>query len=134
MYCHNCGNKLEKNAAVCVKCGVFVNEENKTINKHNKKRNNNYAGLASIIFGVISFCLTIKVMISGIGNVDMMIVEDRIIYGVNLIANPFILAFIGFLIAIVSKNRDKTSNIIGLSLSLLSMFFLLTEIVMVLVI
>ena len=64
----------------------------------------------------------------------MMIVEDRIIYGVNLIANPFILAFIGFLIAIVSKNRDKTSNIIGLSLSLLSMFFLLTEIVMVFVI
>lgn len=131
MYCCNCGNKLDDNAVVCVKCGVSINNNNLTVNNSSRKKESNHAGIISIIIGIISFCLTIKVMTNGIGNISMMNMEEKVVYGIKLVINPFIWAFISFLSAIGSKNRNRMSNIIGLSLSLLTIFFLLTEIVMV---
>ena len=130
MYCRNCGNEIDDNAVVCVKCGVFVSNQNIKANIIKKKESNS-TGIISIIIGIISFYLAIRVMITGVGNVSMMVMEEKIIYGINLIIEPFIWAFISFLIAIGGKNRNRTSNIIGLSIALLSIFFLLTEIVMV---
>ncbi len=136
MYCCNCGNKLEDGAVVCIKCGVFVDNQNIPISKTVKKRkeNNYLTGIVSIIIGIISFYLTIKVMIGGMGNVSTMSIENKVGYAINLTINPFIWALISFLIAIGSRNRNKILNIIGLSLSLLSIFFLLTEIVMVFIV
>lgn len=131
MYCSKCGNKINDNASVCVKCGVFVTNHNIPITNSRKKKRINPFGIISIIIGIISFCLTIRVMIYGIGNISAMSIKEKLLYGIELVINPFVWALVSFLFAIVSKNRNRISNIIGLSLSLLSIFFLFTEIVMV---
>lgn len=131
MFCQNCGNKLCDEAAVCTKCGVFVSNVKKSCKKKKKK---NVSGIISIIFGIVSLISSIFVMVIDISDVGMYVnLFDRLLYALDFLLLPAFIAFIAFLFAMCSDNRNKNSNITGLILSLLSFFFLLTELVVVMI-
>jgi predicted nucleic acid-binding Zn ribbon protein len=44
MYCRHCGNKISKEAYVCPKCGLLVNE---------KKKNQQYRLNHGLVFGLV---------------------------------------------------------------------------------
>lgn len=133
MYCRNCGNKLDDNAYVCVKCGVLVdrndNVPSRSINKV-KKRNNNVTGILSIVFSSLS-------VLSGFGNLTMDIssvgmytkILDRVIYSLDLIGFSLTFMIVGFILALA--NKEKLCNKVGLGLSLLSLFLIITEVLVV---
>ena len=48
MYCSNCGNEVDKNAYVCIHCGVVL-----------KKRSNNIKYKNNVIFNIFSLLLVL---------------------------------------------------------------------------
>ena len=132
MFCHNCGCKLEENSMVCPKCGIMVERSQyKTIKK---KESHNIRGLISLFFGIICLLMCFYFMLKDISIVGMYTnITERICYALDLVLAPLFLSFITIIISCFGKNRDKTLNKIGLFLSVVSLFFIITEIVIVVV-
>lgn len=133
MYCRNCGNKLDDNAYVCVKCGILVdrndNVPSRSISKE-KKKDTNVTGILSIVFSSLSVLCGFGSLTMDISNVGMYTkVLDRIIYSLDLIGFPLALMIVSFILALA--NKGKLCNKIGLSLSLLSLFLIITEVLVV---
>lgn len=133
MYCRNCGNKLDDNAYVCVKCGVLVdrndNVPSRSINKV-KKRDNNVTGILSIVFSALANLYGFGNLTMDISSVGMYTkILDRVIYSLNLIGFSLTFMIVGFILALA--NKEKLCNKVGLGLSLLSLFLIITEVLVV---
>ena len=119
MYCSNCGNKVDEDAYVCLNCGVIL-----------KKRENNNIKLfnvVTLVFSIISFILSFSLFFYDISEVGMYTkAYERIIYGLGFVSTTMFFTIISLIFALV----DKKSNIgkIGLGLTLISIFLILTEI------
>ena len=136
MYCRNCGNKLDDNAYMCVKCGVLVNNNNinnsipSRVYREKKKENGNATGIISIIFSSLSVLDMFNCLTSDISNVGMynkMI--DRVVYLLDFVSFSLIFMIVGFILSLINKNNVCSK--VGLGLSLLSLFLIITEVMVV---
>lgn len=135
MYCRNCGNKLDENAYVCINCGVLVdsNKNNNIPSRiYREKKNNdcNVTGILSIIFSSLAVLDGFNCLTSDISNIGMYTkILDRIIYLLDFLSFSLMFVVVGFILSLIHKN--KTCNKVGLGLSLLALFLIITEVLVV---
>ena len=133
MYCRNCGNKLNENSYVCLKCGVLVDNNSvipTRMSKEKKKNDSNVTGILSIIFSSLAVLDIIDCWTSNISSIGMYTkLLDRFIYLLDFIGFSLTFMIVGFILSLVQKN--KTCNKVGLGLSLLALFLILTEVMVV---
>lgn len=136
MYCTNCGNKVHENAYVCVKCGVILNREitfdvnNNVVYK--KKKNEEGIGIVSIVFASLALLFCINCLSTDISEVGMYAkLFERIFYAIGFTIFPIIFSVVSLILSLV--NKKKISNRIGLALSLISFFLIITEFVVIVI-
>lgn len=131
MFCQNCGNKIDDNAYVCVHCGVFLKKrsESKVINN---RSNNKTLGVVSLILGIIAIVLSIMLFFHDISSVGMYTeIYERIFYVLDYSLTAIMVSAVTLIFSLISKRGSYSS--IGLILALLSFFFIITEIVVVII-
>lgn len=130
MYCINCGNKVDDDAYVCLNCGVVLK---KRINKSRKIRNKtNLFEVIGLIFGIISFVLSFLLFFNDISNVGMYTkVYERIIYGIGYTGHVLFFTIVSLIFALI--NRKNKLNRVGLVLTLISFFLILSEIFVIVI-
>lgn len=135
MFCINCGNELDENACVCLNCGVLVRNrsQNKVIKQKKTNGINNKAlGLVSVVFGVLSLILSLMLYFHDISSVGMYTeIWERILFTIDYSITALLITSITLVFSLVSK-KNKYKKI-GLLLSLLSFFFIITEFVVVII-
>ncbi len=132
MFCHNCGNKLEENTIVCTKCGAVVGRSN--YKENIKKKGSNIKGSICFVFGIVSVLLCFSFMLKDISSVGMYTkIIDRLYYGFDLVLAPLLLSFVTLIISYSGKDNDKALNKTGLFLSIVSLFMIIIEIVIVII-
>ena len=133
MYCRNCGNKLNENSYVCLKCGVLVDNNSvipTRMSREKKKNDSNVTGILSIIFSSLAVLNIFACLTSNISSIGMYTkLLDRFIYLLDFIGFSLTFMIVGFILSLVQKN--KTCNKVGLGLSLLALFLILTEVMVV---
>lgn len=133
MYCRNCGNKLNENSYVCLKCGVLVDNNSvipTRMSREKKKNDSNVTGILSIIFSSLAVLDIFDCLTSNISSIGMYTkLLDRFIYLLDFIGFSLTFMIVGFILSLVQKN--KTCNKVGLGLSLLALFLILTEVMVV---
>jgi len=131
MYCQNCGNHVDENAYVCVNCGVFLKKRS-DIKVIKEKNNDNVSGIIGIVFGSISLLLSLLLFFYDISSVGMYTeVYERIIYALNY--SLFAILFTSTSLILSLVNKKNYYNSIGLLLSLISLFFIITEFIVVII-
>lgn len=121
MFCHNCGNKLGKDSPICLYCGEVVN------NPSYKKKSNSF-GIISIVLGIISLLLSIKLLMNSLLNINNMTILELINYLCSLLLPAVSLTIITFVLAVNKKSKNNDLNIIAILFSIFSLFFILTKI------
>ena len=130
MYCSNCGNKVDEKAYICVNCGVILKKDNGVPKK--VKKDSNVTGVFSIIFGVIALLISIGLFFIDISNVGMYTeIYEKIAYAIGFVIIPFIFMILSLIFALIKKN--KTSNKVGLVMSLIAAFLIITEVMVVII-
>lgn len=120
-FCTNCGNEINENAVVCVKCGVSTNNNVKT----NEKIKGNGLGIASLVLGIFAILnslgallLTSCLLLAG----EYFIIEEKIVFGILFYMFPIVLFIIGLVLGFVSRNKIKNGvNLTGLLLNFISL-------------
>lgn len=129
MYCINCGNKVDDNAYVCVNCGVILKKRENV--KRNKKQNSNVFGMFSLIFSVVAVLSSFSLFFYDISSVGMYTkAYERVIYGIGFTSISIFLTILSLIFALIKKsNLNKT----GLVLTLISVFLILSEILVIII-
>lgn len=131
MFCQNCGNKIDENAYLCVHCGVFLKKRS-DVKVVNYKTNNKALGVVGFVLGIVSIVLSIMLFFHDISSVGMYTeIYERIFYVLNYSITAIMMTSVTFIFSLISKKNIYRS--IGLLLSLLSFFFIITEIVVVII-
>lgn len=129
MYCSNCGNKVDDNAYICVNCGVILKKRENV--KRNKKQNSNVFGMFSLIFSVVAVLSSFSLFFYDISSVGMYTkAYERVIYGIGFTSISIFLTILSLIFALIKKsNLNKT----GLVLTLISVFLILSEILVIII-
>ena len=124
-FCSNCGNKIDENADVCIKCGIFVNDFKKF-----KKSNGKGLGIASMVVGIIGvyYAVIMGLVCLGLIISDEILYEERFLVFTLINFWPIALGStgLGLSISAIKKNKFKMTtaglilNIITLSVCLIS--------------
>lgn len=131
MFCTNCGNKLEENAYVCLNCGVILRKRSETM-VVKEKGDTQTLGIVSIILGSIAMLLSFMLFFHDISSAGMYTeAYERIFYALDYSLSAILIATVTLIFSLVSK-RNTYSNI-GLFLAILSFFFIITEVVVVVI-
>ena len=131
MFCENCGNQIDENAYVCVHCGVFLKKRS-DIKAVNTKGNGKSLGIVSVILGIVSLMLSLRLFFYDISSAGMYTeIYERLFYAVDYSIGALLMSTVTFIFSLISVKNNYSS--IGLLLSLLSYFFIITEIVVVIV-
>lgn len=129
MYCSNCGNKVDENTYVCVNCGVILKKRENV--KKNKKQNSNVFGMFSLIFSVVAVLSSFSLFFYDISSVGMYTkAYERVIYGIGFTSISIFLTILSLIFALVKKSN---LNKIGLVLTLISVFLILSEILVIII-
>lgn len=129
MYCSNCGHKVTEDAYVCLKCGVILK---KRVTPDNKVSDSNGLGIVSLVMGVISFISSCSLFFNDISSVGMYIkIYERIIYGFGYVSLSIMIAFVSLIFALI--NRKNKFNKIGLGLTIISLFLIISEIIVIVI-
>ncbi len=129
MYCSNCGNKVDDNAYVCVNCGVILKKRENV--KRNKKQNSNVFGMFSLIFSVVAVLSSFSLFFYDISSVGMYTkAYERVIYGIGFTSISIFLTILSLIFALIKKSN---LNKIGLVLTLISVFLILSEILVIII-
>lgn len=129
MYCINCGNKVDDNAYVCVNCGVILKKRENV--KRNKKQNSNVFGMFSLIFSVVAVLSSFSLFFYDISSVGMYTkAYERVIYGIGFTSISIFLTILSLIFALIKKSN---LNRIGLVLTLISVFLILSEILVIII-
>ena len=129
MYCSNCGNKVDEDAYVCLNCGVILKKrENKV---KSKKNNMKLFNVVTLVFSIISFILSFSLFFYDISEVGMYTkAYERVIYGIGFTSISIFLTILSLIFALIKKsNLNKT----GLVLTLISVFLILSEILVIII-
>lgn len=128
MYCSNCGNKVDDNAYVCVNCGVILKKRTNNI-RNIKEKNNNVIGVFSLIFGIISVISSFSLFFYDISEVGMYTKAlERIMYGLGFASISIFFTIISLVFALIKKD-----NKVGVILTIISAFLILSEIFVIVV-
>lgn len=128
MYCSNCGNKVDDNAYVCVNCGVILKKRTNNI-RNIKLKNNNVIGVFSLIFGIISVISSFSLFFYDISEVGMYTKAlERIMYGLGFASISIFFTIISLVFALIKKD-----NKVGVILTIISAFLILSEIFVIVV-
>lgn len=127
MYCVNCGNKIENNDYVCNNCGMILKKRISA-----SKNYDNGIGIASTILGCISLILSFMLFFHDIRSVGMYTeIYERIFYTFDYALSAILMATVTIIFSCISK-KTFFSNV-GLFLSILSYFFIITEFIVVII-
>ena len=132
MYCSNCGNKVDDNAYVCVNCGVILKKRTNNI-RNIKVKNNNVIGVFSFIFtlsiAIFSFISSFSLFFYDISEVGMYTKAlERIMYGLGFASISILFTIISLVFALIKKD-----NKVGVILTIISAFLILSEIFVIVV-
>lgn len=129
MYCSNCGDRVSNNDRFCANCGAVL--EGRI--KRPKKNLKNFCGFVSIVLGVVAFLFCINGYIFGdITSVGMYVkLIDRFFYAVSYNFIQSGITFASLVFALI--NKKNIYNKIGLGISLVTIFLILTEYVVILI-
>lgn len=131
MFCSNCGNKLNENAYVCVNCGIILKKRSDNVVVKEKKETN-VIGILSIVFGSLSLVLSLLLFFHDISSVGMYTeIYERVFFALENAIFAILFASVSLILSLVGK-RTNYSNI-GLALSILSFFFIITEVFVVII-
>lgn len=131
MFCQNCGNKLNDNAYVCLNCGVILKKRSE-IKIVKEKKDINVIGIVSVVLGLLAVVFSLLLFFHDISPAGMYTeIYERIFFALGYSLFAILLASGTLILSLVSK-RNHYSNI-GFGLSLLSFFFIITEIVVVVI-
>lgn len=140
MYCTNCGNKVDENAYVCIKCGVIINKDvnnfnniNNNIVKVSKKKGDEKAtGILSIVFSALAILSCFNCLSTDISEVGMYTeVYEKVAFAIGF--NLFSIVFVVISSILSLVNRKSICNKIGLALSILAVFLIISEFVVIIV-
>ncbi|MGM9882355.1 MAG: hypothetical protein ACI31S_05885 [Bacilli bacterium] len=133
MYCRNCGNKVDENAYVCVNCGVLLQKDNNYVRRKVVNNNNSVTGIISIVFASISLFFCLCGFICGdISSAGMYTtVFERISFALGYNIFQLFFATISFILSL-TKIKVKY-NKVGLFLTLVDFFLILTEFVVIII-
>ena len=130
MFCQNCGNKIDDNAYVCVHCGVFLKKRSNNKIEHNT--NNKVLGIVSFILGIVAIFLSIMLFFHDISSVGMYTeIYERIFYAIDYSITAIMMSVVTLIFSLISEKGTYSS--VGLMFALLSFFFIITEIVVVII-
>ena len=120
MYCSNCGKKVDEKAVVCVGCGCPLNN-NYYANQPVKVKKPN-RGIASMVLGIIGAFLALCEFTSfdELDAYDFFIENSSyLVYALETVIVPMILAIIGISLGCVSRNNEKNGfNTAGIWLAI----------------
>ena len=127
MYCANCGNRVEEDSYVCGYCGMIL--KSRIIDK---KHNNNILGVVSVVLGCMALILSFMLFFHDIRSVGMYTeVYERIFYTLDYALSAILMSSVAMIFSLISKKNAYSS--VGLFLSILSFFFIITEFVVVII-
>ena len=127
MYCSNCGNKVDEDTYVCLNCGVILKKrENKV---KSKKNNIKLFNVVTLVFSIISFILSFSLFFYDISEVGMYTKAlERIMYGLGFASISILFTIISLVFALIKKD-----NKVGVILTIISAFLILSEIFVIVV-
>lgn len=130
MYCSNCGNKVDDNAYVCVNCGVILRKRENNIRKSNNI-NSNVIGVISLIISIIACVSSFSLFFYDISNVGMYTkAYERIAYGIGFTGISIFFTILSLIFALIKKSN---LNKIGFVLTLISIFLIISEILVIVI-
>lgn len=114
MYCPNCGNKLDEDMDVCLKCGRFImKNKKKKIVSHNKGQG---MGIASMILAMVSLFISLRVLFYN--HAEFEAFDSSLMTIFYLFSSLFIELILGIVALVLSliSRREKSSffNFVGL--------------------
>ncbi|MCI9233351.1 MAG: zinc ribbon domain-containing protein [Bacilli bacterium] len=107
MYCENCGNQVDENADICLKCGVFLKKRN---DKKSLSTPQVGKGIASLVLGILAiyFCLAGFAAFDGL---EYSLIgydgTQRIAYAVGFILIQTVFSVPGFCLAVAERMNNK---------------------------
>ena len=114
MYCPNCGNKLDEDMDVCLKCGRFIiKNKKKKIVSHNKGQG---MGIASMILAMVSLFISLRVLFYNHAEFEAFDSSlTTIFYLFSCLFIELILGIVALVLSLISR-REKSSffNFVGL--------------------
>lgn len=133
MYCSNCGNKVDENADVCVKCGTFLKRNNNQPKASTPKVGK---GIASLVLGIVAvfFCISAFAAFDGL-DVSLIGYDGvrRIGFAVGFILIQTVLSVPGFCLALVERMDNKNGfNTAGFWLGIVSFLCIAIQFIFVL--
>ena len=150
-FCSNCGNEINENADICLKCGVLVKKTNTNYAIPNNSVSNSYVkgkvpgkgiSIAGMVLGIIAIGWAFISLLS-IGSIESSLVSNYSFYyditsyvvgfafGYTLFS--FIPSIIGLILSIVGLRKSKSGiNITGLLLNIIALVIALIEFIYIL--
>ena len=114
MYCPNCGNKLDEDMDVCLKCGRFImKNKKKKIVSHNKGQG---MGIASMILAMVSLFISLRVLFYNHAEFEAFDSSvTTFFYLFSCLFIELILGVVALVLSLISR-REKSSffNFVGL--------------------
>lgn len=114
MYCPNCGNKLDEDMDVCLKCGRFIiKNKKKKIVSHNKGQG---MGIASMILAMVSLFISLRVLFYNHAEFEVFDSSvTTVFYLFSCLFIELILGIVALVLSLISR-REKSSffNFVGL--------------------
>lgn len=134
MYCVNCGNKVDENADICLKCGVLLKKDNQKKSSSSPKIGK---GIASLVLGIIAvfFCIS---AFAAFEDLEYTLVDyegaRRIGFAVGFILIQTILSVPGFCLAVAERMNNKNGfNTAGFWLGIASFICIAIQFIFVLI-
>lgn len=125
-YCTNCGNKINEEADICIKCGKFINRVPNTKNSINSGEVFSIVGMILGIFGFLIILLLSLGVDAGRNELMNESLLVKIFAALFIALIPLAPTIPGLVFSIMGTKKKKTMyGIIGLVLSLLSLLFII---------
>ena len=132
MYCQNCGKEINENAAVCLNCGVAVNNVTQKKSTNSKKGK----GIASMVLGIISVFYSL-VAFASLGEAQEALyfasASYKFGFAIGFVLIQSTLAIVGICLAISERKNNKNGfNTSGFWLAISSFICIAIQFIIVL--
>lgn len=127
-YCTNCGNKLDSNADICLKCGKFIN---KVPNNNKKMTTEEIFSIVGMVLGIIGF-LIMLIFSLGLSEVRYELINEdifiRLLGTMFFMVIPLSSSIPGLILSIIGERKKKSVyGMVGLISSLLAVLFIIAS-------
>ncbi len=121
MFCPYCGNEIDKDSDVCLKCGKFL------IKKNNENKSNDITkwqgiGIAGFVLSFFSLFVSLRILFNNIiTDLDFSSTLVLIVYLFINLSIEFIMALSGFILSSISRMKKSDFwNLLGILISMIS--------------